>query len=187
MGNSVGPPPKHFLSVSCTGSPEHRSHPHQDVGYGSARVELGIKYHPQNLEPRILGTGAFWVMSYTLPAWLGSGIFLCPFPWGLRVHAGLRSRAVLRCAGPWLQLLTEGHCVSSLAPDNSSAVCGSFEQLDYWSNNFDDFAVSPLPCPQVQLTWDSASVLPLFPVPWAALLPCPGPSWTLPLLPHRLL
>ncbi|XP_027264592.1 two pore calcium channel protein 2 isoform X2 [Cricetulus griseus] len=31
---------------------------------------------------------------------------------------------------------------SSLAPDNSSAVCGSFEQLDYWSNNFDDFAAA---------------------------------------------
>ncbi|XP_031244919.1 two pore calcium channel protein 2 isoform X5 [Mastomys coucha] len=31
---------------------------------------------------------------------------------------------------------------SSLVPDNSSAPCGSFEQLDYWSNNFDDFAAA---------------------------------------------
>lgn len=38
---------------------------------------------------------------------------------------------------------------SSLVPDNNSAVCGSFEQLGYWPNNFDDFAVSPLPCLQV--------------------------------------
>lgn len=33
----------------------------------------------------------------------------------------------------------------SLAPDNSSAPCGSFEQLEYWANNFDDFAVSLVP------------------------------------------
>uniref|UniRef100_A0A8C9P799 Two pore channel protein 2 n=1 Tax=Spermophilus dauricus TaxID=99837 RepID=A0A8C9P799_SPEDA len=36
----------------------------------------------------------------------------------------------------------------SLAHDNGSAPCGSFEQLEYWANNFDDFAVSargPLP------------------------------------------
>lgn len=31
----------------------------------------------------------------------------------------------------------------SLAPDNSSLACGSYEQLEYWANNFDDFAVSP--------------------------------------------
>ncbi|XP_021082928.1 two pore calcium channel protein 2 isoform X3 [Mesocricetus auratus] len=31
---------------------------------------------------------------------------------------------------------------SSLAPDNHSALCGSFEQLNYWSNNFDDFAAA---------------------------------------------
>ncbi|XP_038166206.1 two pore calcium channel protein 2 isoform X3 [Arvicola amphibius] len=31
---------------------------------------------------------------------------------------------------------------SSLVPNNSSAPCGSFEQLDYWSNNFDDFAAA---------------------------------------------
>ncbi|XP_021059457.1 two pore calcium channel protein 2 [Mus pahari] len=30
----------------------------------------------------------------------------------------------------------------SLTPDNSSAVCGSFEQLGYWPNNFDDFAAA---------------------------------------------
>nr|XP_035929302.1 two pore calcium channel protein 2 isoform X3 [Halichoerus grypus] len=30
----------------------------------------------------------------------------------------------------------------SLAPDNSSATCGSFEQLEYWANNFDDFAAA---------------------------------------------
>nr|XP_031303761.1 two pore calcium channel protein 2 isoform X2 [Camelus dromedarius] len=30
---------------------------------------------------------------------------------------------------------------SSLAPANGSAPCGSFEQLEYWANNFDDFAV----------------------------------------------
>ncbi|XP_058545935.1 two pore channel protein 2 isoform X2 [Neofelis nebulosa] len=30
----------------------------------------------------------------------------------------------------------------SLAPDNSSAPCGSFEQLEYWANNFDDFAAA---------------------------------------------
>ncbi|XP_046499643.1 two pore channel protein 2 isoform X3 [Equus quagga] len=30
---------------------------------------------------------------------------------------------------------------SSLALDNGSAPCGSFEQLEYWPNNFDDFAV----------------------------------------------
>lgn len=33
----------------------------------------------------------------------------------------------------------------SLAPDNSSVACGSYEQLEYWANNFDDFAVSPSP------------------------------------------
>lgn len=31
---------------------------------------------------------------------------------------------------------------SSLVPDNSSAPCGSFEQLGYWPNNFDDFAAA---------------------------------------------
>ncbi|XP_057583872.1 two pore channel protein 2 isoform X3 [Hippopotamus amphibius kiboko] len=31
---------------------------------------------------------------------------------------------------------------SSLAPDNGSAPCGSFEQLEYWANNFDDFAAA---------------------------------------------
>ncbi|OBS77321.1 hypothetical protein A6R68_16251 [Neotoma lepida] len=31
---------------------------------------------------------------------------------------------------------------SSLVSNNSSAPCGSFEQLDYWSNNFDDFAAA---------------------------------------------
>ncbi|XP_047679981.1 two pore channel protein 2 isoform X4 [Prionailurus viverrinus] len=30
----------------------------------------------------------------------------------------------------------------SLAPDNGSAPCGSFEQLEYWANNFDDFAAA---------------------------------------------
>uniref|UniRef100_U6DUX5 Two pore channel protein 2 n=2 Tax=Neovison vison TaxID=452646 RepID=U6DUX5_NEOVI len=30
----------------------------------------------------------------------------------------------------------------SLSPDNSSAPCGSFEQLEYWPNNFDDFAAA---------------------------------------------
>ncbi|KAM6160177.1 two pore channel protein 2 [Erethizon dorsatum] len=31
---------------------------------------------------------------------------------------------------------------SSLAPGNVSASCGSFEQLEYWANNFDDFAAA---------------------------------------------
>ncbi|OWK17503.1 hypothetical protein Celaphus_00013155 [Cervus elaphus hippelaphus] len=31
---------------------------------------------------------------------------------------------------------------SSLASDNDSAPCGSFEQLEYWPNNFDDFAAA---------------------------------------------
>ncbi|KAL1788395.1 two pore calcium channel protein 2 [Sigmodon hispidus] len=31
---------------------------------------------------------------------------------------------------------------SSLVAENSSAPCGSFEQLDYWSINFDDFAAA---------------------------------------------
>nr|XP_034345555.1 two pore calcium channel protein 2 isoform X4 [Arvicanthis niloticus] len=31
---------------------------------------------------------------------------------------------------------------SSLVPDNNSAPCGSFEQLGYWPNNFDDFAAA---------------------------------------------
>ncbi|XP_030872090.1 two pore channel protein 2 isoform X4 [Gorilla gorilla gorilla] len=31
---------------------------------------------------------------------------------------------------------------SSLAPANGSAPCGSFEQLEYWANNFDDFAAA---------------------------------------------
>ncbi|CAI9167312.1 unnamed protein product [Rangifer tarandus platyrhynchus] len=31
---------------------------------------------------------------------------------------------------------------SSLASDNGSAPCGSFEQLEYWPNNFDDFAAA---------------------------------------------
>lgn len=31
---------------------------------------------------------------------------------------------------------------SSQVPGNSSAPCGSFEQLDYWANNFDDFAAA---------------------------------------------
>ncbi|KAM5248451.1 two pore channel protein 2 [Ctenodactylus gundi] len=30
----------------------------------------------------------------------------------------------------------------SLAPTNGSASCGSFEQLEYWANNFDDFAAA---------------------------------------------
>ncbi|KAM5224979.1 two pore channel protein 2 isoform 4-T7 [Hipposideros larvatus] len=30
----------------------------------------------------------------------------------------------------------------SLAPDNSSVACGSYEQLEYWANNFDDFAAA---------------------------------------------
>ncbi|XP_022362453.1 two pore calcium channel protein 2 isoform X1 [Enhydra lutris kenyoni] len=30
----------------------------------------------------------------------------------------------------------------SLSTDNSSAPCGSFEQLEYWPNNFDDFAAA---------------------------------------------
>lgn len=30
----------------------------------------------------------------------------------------------------------------SLAPGNGSAPCGSFEQLEYWANNFDDFAAA---------------------------------------------
>ncbi|KFO28307.1 Two pore calcium channel protein 2 [Fukomys damarensis] len=30
----------------------------------------------------------------------------------------------------------------SLAPANGSASCGSFEQLEYWANNFDDFAAA---------------------------------------------
>ncbi|XP_027799865.2 two pore channel protein 2 isoform X1 [Marmota flaviventris] len=30
----------------------------------------------------------------------------------------------------------------SLAHDNGSAPCGSFEQLEYWANNFDDFAAA---------------------------------------------
>ncbi|XP_023381424.1 two pore calcium channel protein 2-like [Pteropus vampyrus] len=30
----------------------------------------------------------------------------------------------------------------SLAPDNGSAPCGSYEQLEYWANNFDDFAAA---------------------------------------------
>nr|XP_012613131.1 two pore calcium channel protein 2 isoform X5 [Microcebus murinus] len=30
----------------------------------------------------------------------------------------------------------------SLAPANGSAPCGSFEQLEYWANNFDDFAAA---------------------------------------------
>lgn len=33
----------------------------------------------------------------------------------------------------------------SLASVNGSVPCGSFEQLEYWPNNFDDFAVSPVP------------------------------------------
>lgn len=73
---------------------------------------------------------------------------------------------MLSRADPWLPPLTRGHCVSSLDPDNSSALCGSFEQLGYWPSNFDDFAVSPLPCPQVQLTWDFPSALP--PSPFSA-------------------
>uniref|UniRef100_A0A8C5YR58 Two pore channel protein 2 n=1 Tax=Marmota marmota marmota TaxID=9994 RepID=A0A8C5YR58_MARMA len=35
-----------------------------------------------------------------------------------------------------------GCCVPSLAHDNGSAPCGSFEQLEYWANNFDDFAAA---------------------------------------------
>ncbi|XP_012521105.1 PREDICTED: two pore calcium channel protein 2 isoform X3 [Propithecus coquereli] len=31
---------------------------------------------------------------------------------------------------------------SSLAPANGSVPCGSFEQLEYWANNFDDFAAA---------------------------------------------
>ncbi|XP_062949696.1 two pore channel protein 2 isoform X1 [Cynocephalus volans] len=31
---------------------------------------------------------------------------------------------------------------SSLAPGNGSVPCGSFEQLEYWANNFDDFAAA---------------------------------------------
>ncbi|XP_045711323.1 two pore channel protein 2 isoform X2 [Phyllostomus hastatus] len=30
----------------------------------------------------------------------------------------------------------------SLGPDNGSAPCGSYEQLEYWANNFDDFAAA---------------------------------------------
>ncbi|KAK2099977.1 Two pore calcium channel protein 2 [Saguinus oedipus] len=42
-------------------------------------------------------------------------------------------------------------CSPSLAPANGSAPCGSFEQLEYWANNFDDFAVSAVPCPPLFL------------------------------------
>uniref|UniRef100_A0A8D0MI59 Two pore channel protein 2 n=1 Tax=Sus scrofa TaxID=9823 RepID=A0A8D0MI59_PIG len=33
-------------------------------------------------------------------------------------------------------------CHLGLAPDNGSAPCGSYEQLEYWANNFDDFAAA---------------------------------------------
>lgn len=110
--------------------------------------------------------GASWDMVIYSPCVAGKWHLPLPFPWDLIVHAGLKSGPVLGCTGPWLQLLTKGHCVSSLVPNNSSAPCGSFEQLNYWSNNFDDFAVSPLPCPSVQLTWDTP-------------LPCPFPGFLL--------
>lgn len=76
-----------------------------------------------------------------------------------------------------VQLLTKGHCVSSLAVDNSSARCGSFEQLGYWSNNFDDFAVSPL-CLVLRSSspWDSSSsALPRSLVPGSPLCLVLGP------------
>ncbi|XP_024902062.1 two pore calcium channel protein 2 [Pteropus alecto] len=38
---------------------------------------------------------------------------------------------------------SEASCPTpSLAPDNGSAPCGSYEQLEYWANNFDDFAAA---------------------------------------------
>lgn len=166
--------------------------PPQGLGYGSAGVGLGVECYPQNLEDSGDG-GASWVMSYTLPVWPGSDVFLCPFPWGPKSPCWAEELGSVQLLRPLATATNQGtwSCVSSLVPSNSSARCGSFEQLDYWSNNFDDFAVSPLPCPLtwVQLTWDPhpASALALFPVPWVPPLPCPGPSWTLPLLPHRLL
>lgn len=56
---------------------------------------------------------------------------------------GGAARLVYRCVCP---ARSTRLFVPSLAPDNGSAPCGSYEQLEYWANNFDDFAVSPSPC-----------------------------------------
>lgn len=53
---------------------------HEGLGYGGAAVGLGVECHPQNLESKIAGMEASWDMSYTLPVWLESGIFLCLSP-----------------------------------------------------------------------------------------------------------
>lgn len=57
-----------------------------------------------------------------------------------REQTGLGSLACVSSSAPDPVVLTP-----SLAPDNGSAPCGSYEQLEYWANNFDDFAVSPSP------------------------------------------
>ncbi|KAK2493622.1 hypothetical protein MC885_008397 [Smutsia gigantea] len=60
---------------------------------------------------------------------------------------------------------------SSLASDNGSAPCGSFEQLEYWANNFDDFAVSPAsPAAWDRLSLPSVPHGPLSAAPQAALI-----------------
>uniref|UniRef100_A0A8C6ENQ8 Two pore segment channel 2 n=1 Tax=Marmota marmota marmota TaxID=9994 RepID=A0A8C6ENQ8_MARMA len=87
-------------------------------------------------------------------------------PWGYlsypeNLFDGLVTLALLeaRDAGPAVAVGHDAagehpHCVpvlahhpqheGALAHDNGSAPCGSFEQLEYWANNFDDFAVSPV-------------------------------------------
>lgn len=76
---------------------------------------------------------------------LWSGVFLFPPisqgpPRGFHATLGRVWRA---CSSPHPDPIVS----RSLAPDNGSLACGSYEQLEYWANNFDDFAVSPSPLP----------------------------------------
>uniref|UniRef100_A0A8D0MIE8 Two pore channel protein 2 n=1 Tax=Sus scrofa TaxID=9823 RepID=A0A8D0MIE8_PIG len=52
----------------------------------------------------------------------------------MRAFGGILLVSLAACAGLWRE--------PGLAPDNGSAPCGSYEQLEYWANNFDDFAAA---------------------------------------------
>ena len=64
-----------------------------------------------------------------------------------RGSGGAGNAGVCPTAAPTLTGLCPPIPPRSLASVNGSAPCGSFEQLEYWPNNFDDFAVSPAPLP----------------------------------------
>ena len=71
---------------------------------------------------------------------------------------------------PWPRPDPLSRPAPSLGPYNGSAPCGSYEQLEYWANNFDDFAVSPFPCapgPQPPASAASWTVSAAYRLPWS--------------------